>query len=241
MKESSAKITCSEHEGYKGSMHYRLINEMDSSSDDDNNWLISLSDVLSLLLVFFIMFLVMTKGSGSVEDTQHVENKSHVLSVAGLNGTEFIAGERIRDEITSEINTLALGDDISVLATDREITVTIKEKVTFRPGEAEILASFQPVLDNLAETIQKHPSLHVDIIGHTDNVPINTYSYPSNWELSVARATNVLKYFITKHSLDPSRLSIKGNADQKPVAPNNTPENRAQNRRVEIRLKYREA
>ncbi|KJU82777.1 OmpA/MotB domain-containing protein, partial [Candidatus Magnetobacterium bavaricum] len=71
----------------------------------------------------------------------------------------------------------------------------------------------------------------------TDNIPIKTALYPSNWELSAARATSVLRYFIAKHAIEPDRLYVKGNADSRPLVPNNTPEQRAQNRRVEIRLK----
>jgi chemotaxis protein MotB len=113
----------------------------------------------------------------------------------------------------------------------------MKEKVTFNPAEAEIIQSSGPILSNIAEIIKEHPSFLVEIEGHTDNIPIKTSHYPSNWELSVARATNVLKFFIDNHSIDPSRFSVKGSADQKPVASNDSPENRAKNRRVEIRLK----
>jgi len=139
------------------------------------------------------------------------------------------------------MNNLYLGDDISIHVSNKEIIITIKEKVTFSPGEADILDSFKPVLDNIAEIIHKYPYFHAEIIGHTDNVPINTFRYPSNLELSVARATSVMKYFINDHYINSSRLSIKGDADKEPIAPNDTPVNRALNRRVEIRLKRVEA
>jgi chemotaxis protein MotB len=130
-----------------------------------------------------------------------------------------------------------MGEEISVIATSSEIIISMKEKITFRPGEADILENSRPILDKIAGTIQKYPNFLVEINGHTDDTPIKTTLFPSNWELSVSRATSVLKYFIHSHSINPSRLSIKGNADQKPIAPNDTPENRARNRRVEIRLK----
>jgi len=225
----------------KGVTYNRLMAEFNETTDSDSNWLISLSDLLSLLLVFFIMFVVMTKGHGANEKTRAAEGQSHEPPAAELDRKEAVPGETIRDEIKAGMNNLDLGEDISVLAANREIIITIREKVTFRPAEADILDSFKPVLDNIAEVIHKYPYFHAEIIGHTDNVPINTFRYPSNWELSVARAAGVLKYFINNHNIDSSRLSIKGNADQKPVAPNDTPENRAQNRRVEIRLKRVEA
>ena len=237
MKAKYGKSISPQYEGAASVSHHRLMDGFDETMDSDNNWLISLSDLLSLLLVFFIMFVVMTKGSGTNEKTRAAKGQNHVLPVAEVNQKAAVIGETIRDEIKSGMKNLDLGDDISILVTNREIIITIKENVTFRPGEADILSSFEPVLDNIAEIIYKYPYFHVEIIGHTDNVPINTFRYPSNWELSVARATSVLKYFINNHYIDSSRLSIKGDADQNPIAPNDTPANRAQNRRVEIRLK----
>jgi len=241
MKDKSGQSIRLHYEEAATVSYHRVMDGFDETMDSDNNWLISLSDLLSLLLVFFIMFVVMTKGSGANEKTRAAEGQSHALPAAVLNPKEAVPGETIRDEIKSGMNNLELGDDISVQATNREVIITIKEKVTFSPGEADILGSFEPVLDTIAGIIHKYPYFHVEIIGHTDNVPINTFRYPSNWELSVARAASVLKYFINNHYIDSSRLSIKGNADQKPVAPNDTPANRAQNRRVEIRLKRVEA
>jgi len=221
----------------KGVTYNRLMAEFNETTDSDSNWLISLSDLLSLLLVFFIMFVVMTKGHGANEKTRAAEGQSHEPPAAELDRKEAVPGETIRDEIKSGMNNLYLGDDISIHVSNKEIIITIKEKVTFSPGEADILDSFKPVLDNIAEIIHKYPYFHAEIIGHTDNVPINTFRYPSNLELSVARATSVMKYFINDHYINSSRLSIKGDADKEPIAPNDTPVNRALNRRVEIRLK----
>jgi chemotaxis protein MotB len=150
-------------------------------------------------------------------------------------------GEEVKSEINSEISSLDLGDQMSVHGTNREIVITMKEKIAFTPGESEVLPGSWQLLDKIAGIIERHPLFLVEIIGHTDNIPINTLHYPSNWELSVARAASVLTYFINNKAIDSSRLSIKGYADQKPVAPNNTADNRAKNRRVEIRLKIRES
>jgi chemotaxis protein MotB len=214
-----------------------LVHQVDIAEDGDGTWLITLSDVFTLLLVFFITFLVMTKHSTSSEkiDNQH---KSVQFALAGqpVVGPGVIKS-RIADEIAGDIDFLNMGEEISVIATSREIIISMKEKITFRPGEADILQASRPALDKIADTIQKYPKFLVEINGHTDDTPIKTQQFPSNWELSVARATSVLKYFIHFHSINPSRLSIKGNADQEPIAPNDTPENRARNRRVEIRLK----
>ncbi len=214
----------------------RLAEKSKSSIDIDSNWLITLSDVLTLLLVFFIMFIVIAKATVKQALSAADPNRP-----ADVSGAPSAARDKIFHEVSSQIEKLNLKDDVSVEAADREIIITLKEKVTFRPGEAETLESSEPILDNIASIIQRNRSFLVEIEGHTDNVPINTPLYPSNWELSVARATSVLKYFINRHGISPSRLSIKGNADQRPVASNDTPEARARNRRVEIRLKEKES
>ena len=219
----------------------QLAKKSQSAVDIDNNWLITLSDVLSLLLIFFVMFIVMAKPTTtSTAAPPPAPPPAAALIDTGLPkaaAPAFPVRDKIVREVGEGIRQLHLGDDVSVRAMDKEVLITLKEQITFRPGEAETLKDSEPILDNIAEIIQRYPSYLVEIEGHTDNVPINTALYPSNWELSVARATSVLKYFIGRHGIEPSRLSIKGDADQQPVAPNDTPDNRARNRRVDIRLK----
>ncbi|MBI5632504.1 MAG: OmpA family protein [Nitrospirae bacterium] len=222
------------------SSYRRLIEKSKSSVDSDSNWLITLSDLLSLLLVFFMMFFVMTKNTKQLENVEQGKTRNQSYPAIIPPQAADAISERVRNEVTSEIKNLSLTDDVSVRAVDKEIIITMKERVSFSPGEALILKRSEAILDHIASIIEKNPVFLVEIEGHTDNVPINTHIYPSNWELSVGRATSVLKYFINKHGIDPSRLSIKGNADQHAIAPNDTPENRAQNRRVEIRLKEKE-
>jgi chemotaxis protein MotB len=209
-----------------------------SQNDLDSNWLITLSDVLSLLLVFFVVFTFMSR---STKATAAKEPANKAVAAARMQDEAVMAQKKMVDEMSRTIKKLNLENEVSVNAVDREIVITLKEKVSFRPGEAETLQSSEPILDDIARIISQHPSFQVEIEGHTDNVPIRTLRYPSNWELSVARATSVLKYFINKHGIDSSRLTIKGNAEQKPLVVNDTVENRAKNRRVEIRLKEKDA
>ncbi|HTG01866.1 MAG TPA: flagellar motor protein MotB [Nitrospirota bacterium] len=210
-----------------------------SQNDFDSNWLITLSDVLSLLLVFFVVFTIMAKSTKAAAHKEPVQEEIASAPTPSLR-EENILQKKMLDEVRNSIVNLRMENGVSVEAADREIVITLKEKVAFRPAEAEPLRSSEPILDDIARIIREHPLFLVDIEGHTDNVPIRTNRYPSNWELSVARATNVLKYFINRHRMDPSRFSVKGNADQKPLVENDTPENRARNRRVEIRLKEKD-
>jgi chemotaxis protein MotB len=91
------------------------------------------------------------------------------------------------------------------------------------------------VLDTLAASLVGVPN-QLAVEGHTDNVPINTAQFPSNWELSTARATAVLRYLVEHHGIAPARLSAAGYADQRPVAPNDTGGGRARNRRVDLAI-----
>lgn len=204
-------------------------------SDNDENWLITLSDLMTLLLVFFVMFFAVANNAGKDKTQEALPVKAQNATTAKPPVQD--ATEKIKEEMAAAINNLNMKEDVSVQAGNREIVITMKERLTFKPAEADILKSSDPVMEKVAMLIKDNPSFIVEIDGHTDNVPIKTKAYPSNWELSVARATSVLKYFINRHGIEPSRFYIKGNADQRPLVPNTSPELRAQNRRVEIRLK----
>ena len=233
MREHNQRSMYSANDSYLKRSYHGLVSKSEASVDSDSNWLITLSDVFTLLLVFMVVFLVMTKNTtGSDESGKDID--IHVM--ADMQNEKTIIETGIRDEIAGRVSSLDLGEEVSVLAKGREVVVIMKEKITFMPGEADVLEGSQPLLDRIAEIINRHPEFLVEISGHTDNVPIKTPLYPSNWELSVARAANVLKYFINTHSVNPSHLSIKGYADQKPLISNDIPENRARNRRVEIRF-----
>jgi chemotaxis protein MotB len=179
----------------------------------------------------------MTRNTVKSEEIKTEKVVKTDARVTGILPDSDAVGKRISDELNIGFMNLNMGEHISVNVTNRAVMITMKEQVSFSPGEVDILEATDPVLETIAGIIHRYPDYHVEIDGHTDNIPIRTSLYPSNWELSVARATSVLKYFINKHNIDPSRLSVRGNADQKPVAPNNTPENRARNRRVEKKLK----
>jgi len=223
-------------------IYRRIIERSRVSIDSDSNWLITMSDVMSLLLVFFIMFFFTARATEKDRGLSDMVSPSVLThgepqKSKTLLGAPVSTAEDIRGEMESLIRGLNMENEVSVDAVEKEIVITMKESVTFRPAEAEILKGSIPVLERIADIIMRHPSFIVEIDGHTDNVPISTRRYPSNWELSVARAASVLRYFITKHGINPSRFYIKGNADQRPIVPNDTPQQRSRNRRVEIRLK----
>lgn len=115
----------------------------------------------------------------------------------------------------------------------QRIVIRIQEKGSFPSGSADLLPAFAPVLARIGKVLKRTPG-RVVIAGHTDNVPIHTRRYRSNWELSAARAVTVVHHLAKVAGIGHDRFLIEGHADTKPLVPNDTPEHRARNRRVEI-------
>jgi chemotaxis protein MotB len=125
--------------------------------------------------------------------------------------------------------------DLTLSSTEKGLAMKLSDNLLFSAGKVEPSSSGRLFLKKVADLLLRtsHPIL---IEGHTDNLQINTKEYPSNWELSTARAVNVLRFFQEEGGLPASRLSAIGYGEFKPALPNDTPENRAMNRRVEIIL-----
>ncbi|HUL30885.1 MAG TPA: flagellar motor protein MotB [Thermodesulfobacteriota bacterium] len=126
-----------------------------------------------------------------------------------------------------------LANQIKIIIEKRGLVIRISERLFFDSGDASIRREFIPVLDMLARTLEKVPN-HIRIEGHTDSVPINTPRFPSNWELSTARATAIVRYLLTNFEYGAERLSATGYAEFHPIESNKTPEGRLQNRRVDF-------
>lgn len=118
----------------------------------------------------------------------------------------------------------------------RGVVMTLSDKLLFSSGAANLSASAWPLMDKIGQIIKTVP-VPVEIGGHTDNVPIRTSAYPSNWELSTARAVNVLRFLIEQHAIATQKLSAVGFASYQPAASNDSARERARNRRVEIIFK----
>ena len=153
------------------------------------------------------------------------------------NGDGVGEGQYTIDQVEALLTTM-LGEDIESgkvrLSLDgRGLTVSLAEAGFFAPGSAELQSDGLPVVDGIAEKLRRL-SYNLRVEGHTDNIPIQTARYPSNWELSTSRATHVLRYLIGDSGIPPSRLSAVGYGEYRPVATNETREGRGLNRRVDI-------
>jgi chemotaxis protein MotB len=167
--------------------------------------------------------------TAKAELSKSVEVKEGELNQ--LKGTYDNFKEKMKNEIAR--------GEINLEQTGGKLRVGLVEKVLFDPGEAEISKRGEAVLSRLAEALSGIPDKQIQVSGHTDKMPINSKlieKYPTNWELSTARATQVVRYLAEKANVPPNRLVASGYGEFHPIANNKTPAGRAKNRRIEILL-----
>ncbi len=137
--------------------------------------------------------------------------------------------EKIKESLKAEVSEGL----VSVETDGLKIIIRINEKGSFPSGTAVLKAGFEPVMEKITEAVNDSVGT-VNVAGHTDNIPISTDWYRSNWELSAARAVTVAHFMLNNKGTDAKRIVIQGYADTRPLVDNNSAENRAKNRRVEI-------
>lgn len=140
---------------------------------------------------------------------------------------------KVFEELESLSARLDFEGEVNLAFTKEGLVMRLSEKALFDSGVAAVSPEAYPLLGKIGAIIAK-TAYFIRIEGHTDNLPIHTQVFPSNWELSTARAVNVLRYFIETHKIDPQRLAAVGFAEYQPLTSNNTQPNQSKNRRVEI-------
>jgi flagellar motor protein MotB len=141
--------------------------------------------------------------------------------------------KKIKENIKAFLQEKGAEDKVKLDIGPRGLVISLKDTEFFDSGKANVRAQSMYLLDNIIEAISKY-SNSIRIEGHTDNVPIKTSQFPSNWELSTARATNIVRYLIDAHEFPPERISAIGYGEYRPIADNSTEEGRQKNRRVDV-------
>ncbi len=162
---------------------------------------------------------------GGNDDEKNLAEKMYAAAVESVREE----AEKLVEDLKEEIETGMLEIEWS----EAEITVRLKEKSTFNSGQAKLKRSSFDIIDRVSKSLNKIDG-NIIVAGHSDNVPINTYEYRSNWELSAARAANVVHHLTDAGKVDPNRVQMRAHAETKPLVPNDNRENKARNRRVEI-------
>ncbi|MBI3123080.1 MAG: OmpA family protein [Ignavibacteriales bacterium] len=205
---------------------------------DKDRYLITYADLITLLLGLFIILYTISiidvgkyKGIAAafgnfLGNESVVPSKPEAKVVSGPK-------ESLSDQLSKLIAESDYSKAIQMEESERGIVVHILDDVLFSSGQAMLNEASKNVLKQLANVIKSIPN-DVRIEGHTDNTPISTPRYPSNWHLSVDRALSTAYYLINEEGLDPDKVSIVGYAEYRPRDPNDTPEARAKNRRVDL-------
>ncbi|WP_078595010.1 flagellar motor protein MotS [Evansella clarkii] len=141
--------------------------------------------------------------------------------------------DQFLEEVIEFLDSQDLLDAITASRDDRGVVLVLQEQVLFESAEADVIPDAVPFLDKVGTLLESVPNI-VKVEGHTDSRPISTHRYPSNWELSGARASSVIRYLVDQHNLDPERFISVGYGETKPVVPNTSEQNFQQNRRVVI-------
>jgi chemotaxis protein MotB len=222
-------------------------------SSSVSEWMTTYSDLVTLLLCFFVLLFSFSvidakkfeaiirsfQGSLSVLDSGKTIDEDQYISQA-LQSNRLLREQqeaesmewlyRQLDEYIQQNNlegTVVLGVE------ERGLLIRFKDQVLFDSGKAIIRKDGEPIVQSIGEILKQNDRA-IRVEGHTDNVPMHSLLYPSNWELSTARAVNVVKFFIEKVGIAPTRLSAAGYSEYHPIADNDTAENRQKNRRVDV-------
>lgn len=205
----------------------------DAGGDKDSSWLIVYSDMMTLLMTFFVLLWSMS----TPDPTKYKEMMRHVGDALGADKGGFEAVEEetlesLMKKIKTYIEGENLSNDIFIEKESRGVLIYTGSDIAFEPEGAELREETKIFLKNISKILKKS-SYKITIEGHTDDVPFQSEKFPSNWELSTSRASAAARYFIDTGNIAPQRIITAGYAGFKPRFPA-TPENRAKNQRIEI-------
>lgn len=210
----------------------RKASENDAETRD--RWLISYADLVTLLLALFVVLYAASDSERARQIARVFDGEMRQANSGGsgvLPGADSLVSERAKIEAVLSQNQ-SFQQRAKIRQTEKGVVVSLAEAGVFASGEAEINMEAARLVDALAESLRESEAT-IRIEGHTDSTPISTARFPSNWELSTARAAAVLSRLISR-GVKPARLSAAGYGGEQPVADNSSAEGRAANRRVDV-------
>ncbi|MDR0303859.1 MAG: flagellar motor protein MotB [Chitinispirillales bacterium] len=213
-------------------------------------------DMVTLILCFFVLlFALMVPDAKKFElaassfqsafngvltslPTIAIHQEVFTPRLGGDAQNKHIAADAARKikEVAAKEN---MEEAIKVNVTDTGIAIRISDKVSFDVGSDRLKPEFVAILEKMMAIIRETPGREIRVEGHTDNTPINTARFPSNWELSSSRALSVVKYLYQRGE-DPKKLSAVGYGEFRPIFPNDTEAHKRENRRIEVYVEYLE-
>lgn len=221
----------------------------DKRDEIENFWMITYSDMITIVLCFFILLFTITSKESSLlsdikatlndkvgllqDENEKLEKENKALMNKIFNSeTEKISGN---DDFIKYLSDNNLLDDVDIIENGEGVKIRFKNSVLFGSGQEYISEEGKKILEKIAVKISNIDN-NIRIEGFTDNVKTNMHKYKSNWELSVARAISVVRFFVDEKHMNESRMSVIGWGEQKPIASNDTDEGKKMNRRIEITI-----
>ncbi|MGH4120094.1 flagellar motor protein MotB [Clostridium sp.] len=220
-------------------------------------WIATFADTMTLLLTFFVLLYSFStvdaakfeQIASSLQSVLTGEAGTTIMDLNVKSGEIPLVGEPmptvpdttattetedIYEKVQSFIKEKKLENIVKLKSDDRGVIIQLRENILFESGKAEIIGKIKPVLKTISGLVSSFPN-DIVIEGHTDNVPISNYEYKNNWQLSSARALNVLEFFVGMNDqMHPERFTSVAYGEYQPIAPNNNDVNRTLNRRVNI-------
>ena len=230
-------------------MSVNLEPEEEEQEEGAPAWMVQFGDMMSLLLVFFILLLSFSEidavkyralsdsfreAFGKTDKVKDMFNDPQAAAelIEEKSGSH---SDAILDELRSIIPQTYPGA-LPNTSDGKGYLIRIPGRLLFDTGKDELKAGMKPKLEQMAELLKRRTEVVLRVDGHTDNVPINTARFQSNWELSAARALAVVHFMIDECGVAADRISGAAFGESRPIAPNDSPENRELNRRVEFRF-----
>ena len=211
---------------------------------DSGGWEVVYTGFILILLCFFVMMCALSIKIEEEKVMRFVKSFANVISI-GHGGIKFDASQRILTEspdIMGKQNEIAtfsekLKKSVKIFYSGKQVVMRLSDTALFDIGSAEISPEAIPLLMDIGTIISK-TSYNIRIEGHTDNIPIHTGRFPSNWELSTSRAVNFLRYLIENCNISTNRLSAVGFGEYHPILPNDSSQHRTENRRWHRRVHH---
>jgi chemotaxis protein MotB len=216
------------------------IFDMPGGGDVTEDWLVTYADAITILMAFFVMMFSISEPSPEKFD----QVAGGILEeMDGKNAAKAEAMLVMAQEMQETVDSFEENTDASMDQSDEGLTFNFKSNSMFKGGSAIVVPEAEPLLDHVAQMVSLMgiTNYTVEVEGHTDDVPIETKQFPSNWELSASRASAVVRWLISR-GIDPQRLRAVGYGATQPLVDNlnedgeGIPENREENRRIVIKI-----
>jgi len=210
-----------------------------------STWLNTYSDMVTLLLCFFVLLYTFSNLDvqkfqsvmASFQGGMGILEGGDIIEIPIVRNQEDIDLEKLKGVLDDYAISSNLESEITVSIDERGLIIRFMDRVLFDPGKADLKPDAKEILSTVADILQREEfkDKAIKVEGHADTTPVSPKDgFATNWELSTTRATNVLRYLVEEKGIEGERISASGYSYYKPIAPNDTKENKAKNRRVDI-------